>query len=274
MSSRKFIGEKDSDVQDDEQRAEPVEEEPELRPTVELRTQAKIDSEAIAKVDGVADHPYGMTLADEEKWAAREAEKARTREREDRGQGRFRERLCRDMTETQCGRTEPVREDPMAQFGVDQQREIRKQAMRLSGRVDGSLGHTAIERLLARRVADGDSLPEAVLAVLDELYETAGAVVPIGKLETVRRREVSVEGRIAQLWTPSHPRISQVGLIADESGQTRFTAWKASDVRAVAEGERVRFRAAAKNWYDGRVSIALTGESRVEFPERSSHWLR
>lgn len=56
---------------------------PELRATVALEMQAKIDSEAIAKVDGTAglDHPYGTTLEAQEKWEAREAEKRRTHER-------------------------------------------------------------------------------------------------------------------------------------------------------------------------------------------------
>ena len=71
--------------------------------------------------------------------------------------------------------------------------------------------------------------------------------------------EVTVEGRISELWSPSSGAIAQVGLIEDESGQTKFTSWEKSNQPVVKEGETVRFRAAAKNWYQGRCSIALTG---------------
>jgi len=38
------------------------------------------------------------------------------------------------------------------------------------------------------------------------------------------------------------------------------------------EGERVRIHGAARNWYQGRVSVALTGWSTVLFPERGRWW--
>jgi ssDNA-binding replication factor A large subunit len=85
---------------------------------------------------------------------------------------------------------------------------------------------------------------------------------------------VSVSGKVVQLWEPGHPAIQDVGLIADESGQIKFTIWTKSRCCAVKEGEQVRFRAAARNWYRGRCSLALTGESRVEFPERGAWWTR
>ena len=97
-------------------------------------------------------------------------------------------------------------------------------------------------------------------------------MVPIGKLEEVDRKEVSIDGRVKTLWNPSHPSIAQVGLIADESGQTRVTIWKASEAPWIAEGERVRIHGAARNWYEGRVSVAVTGWSTIHFPERGRWW--
>ncbi|MDX1744738.1 MAG: DNA-binding protein, partial [Halobacteriales archaeon] len=78
-------------------------------------------------------------------------------------------------------------------------------------------------------------------------------------------RDVDIEGTVTTLWAPSHPKIQQVGLIEDSSGRIKFTAWKASGVPLVAEGERVRLRSVARNWYRGRVSVALTGWSRVVY---------
>lgn len=70
--------------------ADPIEAEP-LRPTVELETQAKVD----------ANHPdagrHGLTLAAKENAIAREAEKARTRERWDCRQTSDREARTRHV---------------------------------------------------------------------------------------------------------------------------------------------------------------------------------
>jgi ssDNA-binding replication factor A large subunit len=48
----------------------------------------------------------------------------------------------------------------------------------------------------------------------------------------------------------------------------KVTVWDASDQPWLDEGERVRIHGAAKSWYEGRVSVALTSWSRVVFPER------
>jgi ssDNA-binding replication factor A large subunit len=125
---------------------------------------------------------------------------------------------------------------------------------------------------LAERVVDGNGMMSAVVGVYEDLQQAPGQVIPIGALEEVRRREVSIEGRVETLWDPSHPGIAQVGLIADESGQTRVTIWKASDAPWIEEGERVRIHSAARNWYEGRVSLAVTGWSTIQFPERGRWW--
>ncbi len=40
----------------------------------------------------------------------------------------------------------------------------------------------------------------------------------------------------------------------------------------IDEGEQVRLVAVATSWYDGRVSVALTGWSRIDSPERGRWW--
>jgi hypothetical protein len=49
-----------------------------------------------------------------------------------------------------------------------------------------------------------------------------------------------------------------------------FTAWTRSRVALIKKGDRVRFRGIKKNWYQGRCSVALTGDSVVEFPEQEA----
>jgi len=148
---------------------------------------------------------------------------------------------------------------------------VNEQAARLEAQ-HGGLTRAAISRQLAERIAAGMDAVDAVVEVIELIRDEAGVVVPIDQIENVDRGEVTVEGRIIQLWEPSSPAIQQVGLIEDESGRTKFTSWVKSRQPMVDEGERVRFRAAAKNWYEGRCSIALTGWSEVHFPERGRWW--
>lgn len=281
MSSYHVIAEKDSVESDGEQYA--VDESPELRPTVELRSQAKIDSEAIAKVDGTSEHPYGMTLEAQEKWEAREAEKARTHEREKtqssvrewgsrvsvaRGQKQVR-RVFEERAASVDPWQDPGRGDPRELLTRDELAGVNQQARHIASKVRDASSPAAVSRRLAERVADGDSLLSASVAVMEAERTRWGSIVPIGMLEEISRREVSIQGEVTQLFEASSPAIQQVGLIEDETGTTKFTVWCASRCTMVEEGDEVRMRDVAKNWYGGRVSVALTGESRIMFPERA-----
>jgi ssDNA-binding replication factor A large subunit len=63
-----------------------------------------------------------------------------------------------------------------------------------------------------------------------------------------------------------------VGLIEDDTGRTKFTSWTKSDPKLVQEGDHVRLREVEKSWYEGRVSVAVTGWSQIEFPDRGRWW--
>lgn len=87
--------------------------------------------------------------------------------------------------------------------------------------------------------------------------------MPIAALSEIDRAEVSIQGRVVQLWESDHPKIHQVGLVEDDTGRTKFTSWKKSRARTVSEGDWVVFRGVAKSWYQGRCSVAVTGTSSV-----------
>jgi hypothetical protein len=284
MSSNNVIGEKVSVESTDEQDAVAAEE-PEMRPTVELRTQAKIDSEAIAKVDGTAerDHPYGMTLEAEEKWEAREKEKARTRsraegpvvERREAGSRAVAAAGSRQQSEQFAARrasvdpmAEPGRADPRAELDPETLGEVNRQAQRITEEVRESGSRAAISRQLAERVVRGQDVTSATLDVLDAERQRAGTVVPIGELEEVPRKEVSIEEEWIRSFDAASSKIQQVGLVEDQTGRTKVTVWRRSRKPWIDDGARVRIRAAAKNWYQGRVSVAVTGDSRIVFPNR------
>ncbi len=143
--------------------------------------------------------------------------------------------------------------------------------MRLAEKLDG-WSRAAISRRLAEAVVDGQDLTGAVVSVFEELQTAPRQIIPIGKLKEVSRQKVSIEGRVETLWDPSHPSIAQVGLIADDSGQAQVTIWEKSGAPWIEEGEQVRIHGAARNWYEGRVSVAVTGWSTIQFPVRGRWW--
>ncbi|WP_148415900.1 DNA-binding protein [Haloferax sp. KTX1] len=257
-----------------------VDETPALHPTVELEIQAKVD---LNNPDAVG---RGLTLAEEERMAAREWEIEQTRDRWDRRQTSSREARTATAVEQQrieatrafkkragCVNrwADPEEPDPREQLTAEQLGVVNREAGRMQSKLEG-WSRSVISRRLAEAVADGQSMMSAVVGVFEEFQQAPGTVIPIAAVSEVSRREVSIEGTITQLWTSSNSAIQQVGLIEDETSRTKFTVWHNSRQPAVREGERVTLRNVAKSWYGGRVSVAVTGWSDVRFPEREAWW--
>lgn len=253
-----------------------VDETPEFEAAVEQETQAKVDAN---HPDGIADTSedriHGVTLEQEERIQAREAELERISAQGEFGTQEGREDRTRDVVSEQYGRDEPdpvERTDPREKLTQDELAEVNKQAMQINNEVNGGWSRAVVAKQLAEKVQRSQEVTKAVLETLKELKAVPGAIVPIADVPDVPVGEVTVEGEITQLWDPSDPSISQVGLIKDDSGKIKFTTWEASRKAVVSEEETVRFRAVKKNWYQGRCSIAITGWSRIEFPEHGRCW--
>lgn len=277
MTSRKTVVDKDSvDAQNAkyaDDAAYAVEDDPELRATVELETQAKVDT----------NHPdtqtESLTLEDEERFAAREAEIRRTRQRLDDRQQSGRERRTREVARSgshkrrkefveRAASVAPSQgpSDPRELCSQAELATINEQAARLVEEVDG-WSRAAIARRLAARVVDGADTSRAVLDVVEGCQREPGTVVPIAAVPEVDRATVSIAGEVVQLWDTDHPAIAQSGLIADETDTIKFTVWVKSRKRPVAEGDQVVLRGAQKNWYQDRCSVAVTGSTLVTSQE-------
>jgi len=279
--------EKDDEQRVDEDGFEVVDETPEFRPSVQMEIQAKVDSNhPNGRLEAGPDHIYGKTLVQEERIQGREAELASISAKAVFGSQEGREERTREIVveETTARRVEflkragcvnpmvhPDRADPREMLTPEQLGGVNREAMRLADKL-GGWSTAAIGRQLAEAVIGGSDLTSAVVGTFEKLQTAPGVVVPIGKLEAINREEVSIEGHIVQLWEPASPAIAQVGLIEDESGRTKFTVWKKSNARSVQEGERVCIHGAAKSWYQGRVSVAVTGWSTIHTPERGRWW--
>jgi len=266
----------------DEDGFEVVDETPAFQPTVALERQAKVDAN---HPDGIAQDAdgrlYGVTLAQEERIQAREAELEHISAQAILGPQDGRAARTRTVVEAarreqrrrrSLRQPEGSRVDPRETLSQMELADVNREADRIVQELRGSPSRPAVSRLLARRLSRGLDLVEAVFATLEGLKTAPGTVCPIGDLPKVSRTEVSVAGEIVKLWSPSDSAISQVGLIADESGKTKFTVWKKSDQPGVREGDRVTFKYVKLNWYQGRCSIALTYDSMILFPERDDRW--
>jgi len=264
-----------------------VDETPAFEAAVEQETQAKVDAN---HPDGIADTSneriHGVTLEQEERIRAREAGLERISAQAELGTQDGREQRTREVAAQGSKQrrrefqkraasvdpmADPERDDPRTELSQDELATVNTEADRLATRLDG-WSRAAVSRRLADAVVDDTDMTSAVVRVFEELQTAPGQVVPIGKLEDIDRKEVSVEGQIEVLWDSDSPAIAQVGLIADESGQTKVTIWEKSNAPWVEEGERVRIHGAARNWYEGRVSLAVTGWSTLHFPERGRWW--
>lgn len=297
MSSKNVFGnevsvdeqafEKADEAAVDEEGFEVVDETPEFQATVQMEVQAKVDANhPDGMVDTSDERIYGATLEQEERIRAREAELERISAQAEMGTQEGREKRTRDIAAKRSAErraefqkraasvdpwADPERDDPRAELTQEQLAAVNKQSMRLAEKLDG-WSRAAIGRRLGEAVVSGKDLTSAVVGVFEELQTAPGQVVPIGMLENVNRKEVSIEGTVTVLWESDSPAIQQVGLIEDDSGKTKLTSWVASNQPWIEEGERVRIHGAAKNWYNGRVSVALTGWSTVHFPERGRWW--
>ena len=285
IDEQAFEDEAENEV--DEDGFEVVDETPEFRATVDQQMQAKVDAnhpEGIAEAEDGRIH--GATLAQEERINARNAElehisaqaELTTQEgRAKRSRVVAAERSRKRRETFQVRRAgvdrwaDPEQPDPRATLTQEQLGEVNSEAIRMSEKFD-SWSQAAISRRLAEAVADGKGLMSAVVSVFEALQTAPGRVVPIGELETISRQTVSIEGTVETLWESESPAIRQVGLIEDDSGKTKLTSWARSSQPLIEEGEPVRIHGAAKNWYQGRVSVALTGWSTVCFPERGRWW--
>jgi hypothetical protein len=274
MTRRRISGQKASDAQERNQHA--IAKSPELRASVQQESQATVDSnhpDAASAAATPERELTGVTLAQEERIRARERELDVMTERARMSDQTGRERRTREHVVEQCRAIQST-PDPRPELDRETLGSVNQHAHRIANDIQGGATRAALSRRLAERVANGCELVDAVLELADEAREDTGVIVPIGEVPDVNRGTISVEGEIVQLWEPGHPAIQDVGLIADESGQIKFTTWTKSRCCAVREGDRVRFRAAATNWYQGWCSLALTGDSRVEFPNQEAWWTR
>ena len=154
-----------------------VDETPEFEATVEEETQAKVDAN---HPDGIADTSedriHGVTLEQEERIQAREAELERISAQAEPGTQDDCEQRTREVVSELCGRDEPdsvERTDPQEELTQDELAEVNEQAMRISDEMQGGWSRAVVAKQLAEKVARGRDVTKAVLETLEEAEHVA-----------------------------------------------------------------------------------------------------
>jgi len=75
---------------------------------------------------------------------------------------------------------------------------------------------------------------------------------------------VNVTGKVIQLWDNHHESITQVGLIGDETGVTKFTMWSSSGLNPLELNKVYDFKNAVVKSWNGKVKIDLNSASSIE----------
>ncbi len=97
----------------------------------------------------------------------------------------------------------------------------------------------------------------------DELGSGGSELASVGEI-TTPEEWLTVEVKVVDLWEPSSDSIAQTGLVGDETGTVKFTAWAKSDVPTLEEGETYRLENVVTDEFQGRMSVKLNSSTEVE----------
>ncbi len=96
----------------------------------------------------------------------------------------------------------------------------------------------------------------------EEFFERESPLVKISEI-TKPNQWVSVKAKVVQLWDPTSPNVSQVGLIGDETGIIKFVIWAKSGMREVEEGKSYLFKNVVTDSFQGRMQVNVTRISKI-----------
>ncbi|MFB6111533.1 MAG: replication factor A [Halobacteriaceae archaeon] len=75
---------------------------------------------------------------------------------------------------------------------------------------------------------------------------------------------VDLTAKVVELWDARSDAVGQVGLLGDETGTIKFTAWAKSDLPSLEEGEVYRLGNVVTDEYQGRYSVKLNRTTTIE----------
>jgi replication factor A1 len=85
----------------------------------------------------------------------------------------------------------------------------------------------------------------------------------IGSIDTPEEW-IDITAKVVDLWEPRSDSIAQVGLLGDETGRTKFTAWAKSDLPTIEEGDVYHLGNVVTDEYQGQYSVKLNRTTTIE----------
>ncbi|GAA0474773.1 replication factor A (plasmid) [Halococcus dombrowskii] len=85
----------------------------------------------------------------------------------------------------------------------------------------------------------------------------------IGSINTAEEW-IDITAKVVELWEPRSDSIAQVGLIGDETGRIKFTAWAKSDLPSIEEGSVYQLGNVVTDEYQGQYSVKLNRTTTIE----------
>ncbi|MFB6268082.1 MAG: replication factor A [Halodesulfurarchaeum sp.] len=113
----------------------------------------------------------------------------------------------------------------------------------------------------ARRSVENHYLDEAGLE-RDDLGQGSNTDVSVADIDTPDQW-VNLTAKVVDLWEPRSDAVAQVGLIGDETGTIKFTAWAKSDLQDLEEGAVYRLENVVTDEYQGRYSVKLNRTTTI-----------
>ncbi|MFB6133930.1 MAG: replication factor A, partial [Halanaeroarchaeum sp.] len=113
----------------------------------------------------------------------------------------------------------------------------------------------------ARRSVENHYLDEAGLD-RDVLGRGSDTEVDVADVDSADQW-VNVTVKVVDLWEPRSDAVGQVGLVGDETGTIKFTAWAKSDLPPLEEGAVYRLENVVTDEYQGRYSIKLNRTTTI-----------
>jgi hypothetical protein len=160
--------------------------------------------------------------------------------------------------------------NPFEELTQDQLAEINKAAARLDDRftVGTALTRASFSKMLARRVADGETTLDALLNVKENVQKFPDVIQPIADIDPFEQYQTTVRGTIDVLWEPKGKGQYQVGLISDDTNEpVKITVWqKSGDKPLLREGDTVEVNRCKVNAYqrDGEWETTLAVDAECE----------
>jgi len=128
-------------------------------------------------------------------------------------------------------------------------------------RLDTLVNEYSIPADEARRSVVSNYLDEADMD-RDDLSGGSNETVQVGDIDA-DEEWVDLRVAVADLWEPQSESISQVGLLGDESGTTKFVAFETSDLSELTEGESYALGNVVTDEYEGDYSVKLNRTTSI-----------